>query len=449
MIKTRFAPSPTGKMHMGNARTALYSYLAARSLGGEFVLRIEDTDRERSTPENVDAIYQNLRWLGLTYDGEVYIQSAAEAYHRSLIDELLASGKAYRSLATKADVETYRAVHGASAGFRGDDDGEGAIRLRVPEGTTSFTDIIRGEISFDNERLDDFVIARSDGSPIFHLAVVADDHAQAITHVVRGEDHISNTPKQLLIGKALNFASPLYAHLPLIVSSTGKKLSKRDGDVCVEDFRNRGILPEALCNYMALLGWGAGDDTFLTPDELIERFRLEDVAKNPAMFDEVKLRWLNGQWIRSLSPEDLTSRLMDFIGPRVEWDYAAAVPAAQAKIQTLTEFFPLIQGMIEPVDNPAAIAKIFKAVEDKWLLMAAANELRALSTWSPESIAAAIDPLPALWNVKPGRVFQPLRVALTGSTVSLGIHETIALIPQRVAIGRLDRFIRVDLAHLK
>src|SRR4051794_28695453 len=315
-MRVRFAPSPTGALHIGGARTALYNWLAARHAGGTFVLRIEDTDRERSTPENVEQILDALRWLELDFDEGPIFQSQREERHRDVIDQLLAGGHAYRSNASAEDVRAFKDRHGADRGFRGEPEDSGAVRLRVPdEGATVVRDLIRGETPFQNVHLDDPVVARADGTPLYNLAVAVDDLDAAITHVVRGDDHYSNTPKQLLVLKALGADEPVYAHLPLLHGPDGKKLSKRHGAASVQELRDAGFLPEAVRNYLALLGWGdADDETIISTDQLVERFSLERVSRNPAQFDERKLRWLNGRYLRALPTEELTRRLEQFTG---------------------------------------------------------------------------------------------------------------------------------------
>ena len=284
-MRVRFAPSPTGVLHIGGARTALYNWLLARGSGGTFVLRIEDTDRERSTAENVEQILDALRWLELDWDEGPLSQAERRPEHTAAIDQLIASGDAYED--------------------------EGAIRLRVPdEGETVVHDSIRGDISFPHSAIQDFVVRRSDGSPLYNLAVAVDDRDMGITHVVRGDDHISNTPRQVMILRALGAEPPLYAHLPLLHGPDGKKLSKRHGSASVQELRDAGYLPEAVRNYVSLLGWGYDESTtFMTTPELIERFDLARVSKNPAVFDEQKLRWMNGRYLRELAPEDLRARL--------------------------------------------------------------------------------------------------------------------------------------------
>src|SRR3954464_1136223 len=301
-MRVRFAPSPTGVLHIGGARTALYNWLLARGSGGQLVLRIEDTDRERSTPENVEQIFDALGWLELDWDGDPTFQSQRAERHREALEQLLASGHAYHSNATADDVRAFKERHGDDKGFRGEAEDSGAVRLRVGEGDPlRVDDLIRGETTFAREHMDDPVIARADGSVLYNFAVAVDDLDAGITHVVRGEDHLSNTPKQLVVLEALGAQPPAYAHLPLLHGPDGKKLSKRHGAASVQELRDAGYLPEAVVNYLALLGWGDEDDETLIPlDQLVKRFRLERVSKNPARFDEKKLRWMNGRYIRAL-----------------------------------------------------------------------------------------------------------------------------------------------------
>src|SRR5450631_3553385 len=310
-MRVRFAPSPTGALHIGGARTALFNWLLARHAGGRLVLRIEDTDAERSTPENVEQILDALRWLEVDWDEGPVFQSAREERHRDAVQTLLASGRAYRSQATGDDVKAWKAVHGDHRGFRGEPEREGAVRLRVPDdGDTAFEDLVVGEVRSPNRSMDDLVIARADGTPLYNLAVAIDDLDLQITHVIRGNDHLTNTAKQLLVLGALEATPPRYAHLPLLHGPDGKKLSKRHGAASVQELRGAGYLPSAVRNYVALLGWGAGDDeTILSTEELIRRFDIARVQRNPAQFDEQKLRWLNGRYMRALSPAELTAAL--------------------------------------------------------------------------------------------------------------------------------------------
>src|SRR5213592_3953444 len=355
--RLRFAPSPTGALHIGGARTALYNWLAARHGGGELVLRIEDTDRERSTPENVEQILDALNWLELDWDIGPVSQASRDGLHAEALQRLLDSGAAYRDSATARDVEAWKAEHGAGRGYRGEPvaDEAAAVRLRVPdEGETVVEDLIRGPVSFPNRSYDDFVIARGDGSVLYNFAVAVDDAEMGITEVVRGDDHLSNTPKQLLVLAALGYEPPRYAHLPLLHGPDGKKLSKRHGAASVQELREAGYLPAAVRNYLALLGWGTDDDTTLmSTDELIERFDLSGVGRSSAIFDEQKLRWLNGRFMRDLTPEEYERRLGTYLA-QAEPAAAAAFSAAAGerrraaceivadKAQTLAEVWPLI-----------------------------------------------------------------------------------------------------------
>src|SRR5579884_905648 len=323
-MRVRFAPSPTGALHIGGARTALYNWLLAHATVGRadgeraatFVLRIEDTVRERSTPENVEQILDALRWLNLDWDEGPVFQSERADRHAEVLGQLLRSGHAYHSNATAQDVQADKQRHGSDRGFRGRPEDSGAVRLRVPDqGETVVDDVIRGRAAFPNQSMDDPVIARADGSVLYNFAVAVDDLDAGITDVVRGEDHLSNTPKQLLVFEALGETPPRYAHLPLLLGPDGKKLSKRHGAASVQELRDAGYLPEAVDNYIALLGAGfASDEEIFSLDELARRFRLERVSKNPAVFDERKLRHMNGWYVRHLGVDELTDRLEAFTG---------------------------------------------------------------------------------------------------------------------------------------
>jgi glutamyl-tRNA synthetase len=443
-MRLRFAPSPTGALHIGGARTALFNWLLARHAGGQLVLRIEDTDRERSTPENVEQILDALRWLELDWDEGPILQTERSGRHAEALEALLAAGHAYRSSATAEDVKAYKAQHGADRGFRGEPERDGAVRLRVPaEGATVVHDVVRGETRFAHAHLDDPVIARADGTVLYNFAVAIDDLDAGITHVIRGEDHLSNTPKQLLVLEAAKAAGlapgaplPLYAHLPLLHGPDGKKLSKRHGAASVQELRDAGYLPEAVRNYLALLGWGSGDDTtVMSTEELIERFTLERVSRNPARFDEVKLTWLNGLYIREMPVEELTRRLEGFTG-RQGLEQAARI--SQEKIHTLAEFWPLAGSLLDgPVEDPAA--------RERWLSQggrAALAEARAAlaeaASFDEAAVGEALTGVVERRGVKPREVYQPLRVAISGSTVSPGIFESVALLGREETLKRID-----------
>jgi len=414
-MRVRFAPSPTGVLHIGGARTALYNWLLARGSGGQFVLRIEDTDRERSTPENVELILDALRWLELDWDEGPVSQWERRERHSEAVAQLLESGHAYED--------------------------EGAVRFRVPdEGEITFQDVVLGDVTNPYSAIDDFVIQRSDGSPLYNLAVAVDDRDMGITHVVRGQDHVSNTPRQLMLLRALDAEPPVYAHIPLLHGPDGKKLSKRHGAASVQEVREQGYLPEAVRNYIALLGWGYDDSTtFMTTDELVERFALERVSKNPAVFDEQKLRWMNGHYIRELPVEELRRRLEAFHGREIP---EGIVAISREKMQTLADFWGLAGPLIEaPSDYE----------EKAWTQWGGSEHLPRIrqavasvpDPFGAEEVESVLRPLADELGVKPKEVFQPIRVALTGTTVSPGIFESVA------ALGREETLTRLDLALRK
>ncbi len=450
-MRVRFAPSPTGALHIGGARTALFNWLLARGSGGALVLRIEDTDRERSTPENVEQILDALRWLELDWDEGPILQSERAARHGEVLQQLLREGHAYHSTATAEDVKAYKQRHGAERGFRGEAEQEGAVRLRVPEeGATVVHDAIRGDTRFDHVHLDDPVIARSDGSVLYNFAVAVDDLDAGITHVVRGEDHLSNTPKQLLVLEALGAPQPLYAHLPLLHGPDGRKLSKRHGAASVQELRAAGYLPEAVRNYLALLGWGAGDDAVVSTEQLVERFALERVSRNPAQFDETKLRWLNGIYIRGLPVPELAQRIAEHLdregppqareigrtegGQRLE----RAVAISQEKIQTLADFWPLAGFFFEqPVEDQHA--------RERWLdergretLAQVRVALEQAGGFTEDDVQEALTGVQQRLGAKPREVYQPLRVALAGTAISPGIFESVALLGRDETLARID-----------
>jgi len=438
-MRVRFAPSPTGALHIGGARTALYNWLLARGSGGTLVLRIEDTDRERSTPENVEQILDALAWLELDWDEGPVFQTQNAARHAAALQRLLDSGHAYRTTATADDVRAFKDRHGHERGFRGEPEAEGAVRLRVPdEGETVVDDAIRGEARFRHVHMDDPVIARADGSVLYNFAVAIDDLDAGITHVVRGEDHLSNTPKQLLVFEALGVRAPRYAHLPLLHGPDGKKLSKRHGAASVQELRAAGYLPEAVVNYVALLGAGFDAEEEIFPrEELARRLRLERISKSPAVFDEKKLRHFNGHYVRELSVEQLTERLEAFTGRS---GLRAGVEISREKIQTLADFWPLAGFLYDgPADDPAAWAKTIGAEGGAEALAAAREALAALpEPFGQEAVEASLRGLVEARGWKPKQVFQPVRVAIAGTTVSPGIFESVALLGREETLRRID-----------
>jgi glutamyl-tRNA synthetase len=452
-MRVRFAPSPTGALHIGGARTALFNWLLARHFDGALVLRIEDTDRERSTPGNVAQIIDSLRWLQLDWDEGPIMQSDRGERHREALQALLDADLAYRSTATADDVKAFKELYGADRGFRAEPEQSGAVRLRVPgDGATIVHDAIRGDTRFEHVHMDDPVIARADGSALYNFAVAIDDLDAQITHVVRGEDHLSNTPKQLLVLEAAGKLGlgdggppPVYAHLPLLHGPDGKKLSKRHGAASVGELRDAGYLPAAVRNYLALLGWGSGDDqTVMSTAELIERFTLDSVSRNPARFDEVKLTWLNGVHIRQAPLSDLVEQLGSYLDATGHADFAGdprfarAVAISQEKLHTLADFWPLTGPLLDsPVDDQKA--------RERWLDergQATLAEVRAALADAPGFSEADVER--ALAGVlgrgerKPREVYQPLRVALCGTTISPGIFESVALLGREEALRRID-----------
>ena len=410
-VRARFAPSPTGYLHVGGARTALFNWLFARHEGGEFRLRIENTDVSREVAEAVDQIQGTLSWLGLDWDGEVTFQldrmEHAQEVARGLVDE----GKAYED--------------------------EGAIRFRMPdEGTTAWDDVVLGRIEYPNEKLEDVVLVRSDGRPTYNFVSPLEDALDEITHVIRGQDHVSNTPKQLRILEAIGAVIPVYAHVPLLNGPDGRKLSKRHGAITVEDFRDQGYLPEALVNYLALLGWSYDDHTeIMSRDELVERFTLDRVGTSAATFDYKKLEWLNGMYLRALAPDEYADRLVAFLREQgYEWEeelIRKAAPLVQEKVATLGEF-PAFAGFLFARVEPDP-----EAVGDGPMLPAAVERLAEVEPFEAEQIEAALRELAEHHGLKPREAFQPIRLALTGSSVSPGLFESLELLGKDESLARL------------
>jgi glutamyl-tRNA synthetase len=416
-MRVRFAPSPTGVLHIGGARTALYNWLLARGQGGTFVLRIEDTDRERSTPQNVEQILEALRWLELDWDEGPLSQWERRERHAEAVERLLESGDAYED--------------------------EGAVRFRVPgEGELGFDDAVLGRITTPYSAIKDFVIRRSDGSPLYNLAVSVDDRDMGITHVVRGQDHVSNTPRQLMLLRALGAEPPAYAHIPLLHGPDGKKLSKRHGAASVQELRDAGYLPEAVRNYVSLLGWGYDESTtFMTTEELVERFSLDRVSKNPAVFDEQKLRWMNGRYLRELDPAELRRRLEELYGREVPPE---AVEISQEKMQTLADFWDLAGFLVErrEIDPKAWDRVMSDGGPDR--LRAAREALEQAEPFDTETVERALRGVVERLEVKPKEVFQPVRVAITGTTVSPGIFESVAALGRDETLARIDAALQHD-----
>lgn len=406
------------------------------------MLRIEDTDLERSTDENVGQIIEALDWLELDWDEGPLSQVERTAEHSAALERLLESGAAYRDSATAEDVRAWKEEHGAGRGYRGnpDPEGTGAIRLRVPDkGDTVVEDMIRGEVRFPNASQDDFVIARGDGSVLYNFAVAVDDADMGISEVIRGDDHLSNTPKQLLVLEALGVVPPRYAHVPLLHGPDGKKLSKRHGAASVQELRDAGYLPAAVRNYIALLGWGPGDDeTLLSTKELIARFRPEDVGRSSAVFDEKKLRWMNGRYMREMDLDQYTKMVAELNDREPDRKLRDGCQIAQEKAQVATEVWPLIRFLFEPpVDDEKAWRKTMKSHAPE-ALAAARDALAALDGFSVADVESALEPIPGRMGLGAGKVYQPIRVAITGSTVSPGIFESVSVLGREETLARID-----------
>jgi glutamyl-tRNA synthetase len=413
-VRVRMAPSPTGFLHIGGVRTFLFNWLFARHRGGEFRLRIENTDTSREVAAAVDQIQDSLRWLGLDWDGPITFQLDRMDDCRRIAEQLVAEGKAYED--------------------------EGAIRFRMPDdGITAWDDVVRGRVEFPNEKLEDVVLVRGDGRPTYNFASPMEDVWDAITHVIRAEDHISNTPKQINIIRATGADTPVYAHVPNVNGADGKKLSKRHGATGVDEFRKAGYLPDALVNFLALLGWAPdGETTIMSRAELVERFSLERVTPSSAQFDYAKLDWLNGMYIRALASDDFAHALLVWLGEQgYAWDaelVRKAAPLVQEKLTRLEEFPAYVRFLFEDV-APAA-----SEIDGGAPVIAAARAaLAELEPFTADSIEAALRAVLEELGLKPRQGFQPIRVAVTGSKISPGLFESIELLGRELALERLSR----------
>jgi glutamyl-tRNA synthetase len=472
-LRVRFAPSPTGYLHVGGARTALHNWLLARKYGGTFLLRIEDTDRARSTDESTRAIFEGLEWLGLTWDEEVTYQGANLARHRADAQRLLDAGAVYRCFCTPAELEQRR----AEAEARGDafkydrrcdrlkpDEiqlrlaaGDAfVLRFRVPDGSTEWDDLVHERITFPNKDIEDFVILRSDGTPIYNMAVVSDDIDARVTLVMRGDDHISNTPKQILLYTALGASLPVFAHLPMIHGTDGKKLSKRHGAMAVGDYRHEGILPSAMDNFLALLGWSPGGDIeVMTMQEMIERFSPDGLLKKASVFDLKKLEWMNGQHLNMLPLDQIepliTPSIVEAGLATREW-----LASNRAWYMTLLELLRVRSRTVSDVVRQAApyfgdaveldsdaVAKQWKDPVTPDLLSDARDALAAASEWSAGTLEEALRGVAERRGLGAGKLFQPLRVALTGSSVSPGIFDVLMLLGRERSLARIATALQV------
>ena len=469
-IRVRFAPSPTGYLHVGGARAALFNWLFARHHGGVFVLRIEDTDRDRSRPEHTEAILGALRWLGLDWDEGPVFQSDGVDRHRAAAHALLEAGRAYRDFTTAEELAQARE---AAKGEEGDrrlprrraeslpageaeeraESGEAyAIRFLVPEGETVWEDMVHEEMRFQNTAIDDLVILRSDGSPTYNLAVASDDAEQRITHVIRGDDHLSNTPKQILLHEALGHPVPTFGHVPMILGSDGKRLSKRHGATAVGEYESHGLLPEAMVNFLALLGWSPGDDQEVMKVEvLVQRFSMERVLKKSSVFDLKKLDWLSGQHFNDSTAEALEPGLtagLEVAGlatpkeleERREW-YLSLIDLLKTRARRIPDLVDLARPFLvdELEFDPEAVAKHWsKAPSDVLERLTALRSALETANWEPESLEEVIRAYAEKISVGAGQVIHPLRVAVTGRDASPGIFEVLAFLGRNIVLARLD-----------
>ena len=467
--RLRFAPSPTGYLHVGGARTALFNWLYAKHYGGEFLLRIEDTDKLRSTEESTHAIFDGLEWLGLKWDEDVVHQGDNLEHHQRDAHVLLERGKAYRCFCTPAELEERRKeAERRKETFRYDGRCDRlskveierhlaanhpfTIRFRVPQGSTSWNDVVHGTITFPNKDVDDFVVLRSDATPIYNLAVVSDDIAMRITLVMRGDDHISNTPKQIMLYEALGAPLPKFAHLPMIHGPDGKKLSKRHGATAVGDYQHMGILPQAMLNFLALLGWSPGHDIeIMTVDEMIRLFSIDGLSKHAAVFDMQKLEWMNGQHLSLISSNELlpiVAKALEEAGlatqrdveKRRDW-YVRLIDLLKIRARTVDDIVrQATPFLIEEIDyDPDAVAKLWKdrdAAVD--VLSAVRDRLASISEWSMQPMEESLRQLAESLGMSPGKVFQPLRVALVGLTASPGIFDVLEVLGRERSLARID-----------
>ncbi len=467
--RVRFAPSPTGYLHVGGARTALFNWLYARHTGGTHVLRIEDTDRERSTEEHTRIILDGLRWLGITWDEGPYFQGEYAARHRADAERLLAERKAYRCFCTREELELQRTqAEAAGIGFRYDrrclklaseeivrrrDSGAPfTIRFIMDDQEIAWDDAVHGRISFQGRDLDDFVILRSDNTAIYNLAVVSDDIAMRISHVMRGDDHISNTPKQIALYRALGQRPPVFAHVPMILGSDGKKLSKRHGATAVGDYQEQGILPAAMRNFLALLGWSPGGDReILAEDEMIQLFTLEGIQKKSAVFDTTKLEWMNGQYLSALPVEELVEpvrRQLIRLGVDDDRDLRPLIESVKARSRTILHVADQVAVRLDPAratldsKGEALIRKMGPAFGRNLGLAAAALAELEDKDWQPDQLVETLRRVAESQQAKLGDIMQPVRVALTGSTVSEPVNELLAVVGRERSLQRLSEMAR-------
>ena len=464
-VVTRFAPSPTGFLHIGGARTALFNWLYARGRGGKMLLRIEDTDRERSTQAAIDAILDGLRWLGITWDGDAIYQFARAARHREIAEQLLASGRAYHCYATPEELTRMREAARAEGRaklynglWRDRDPGEAppgvkpTIRLKAPlTGETVVEDQVQGRVVWQNENLDDLVLLRSDGTPTYMLAVVVDDHDMDVTHIIRGDDHLTNAARQTQIYQALGWTVPVMAHVPLLHGPDGSKLSKRHGALGIDAYRAMGYLPGALRNYLVRLGWSHGDQEIFSTEEMVAAFDLPQIGRSPARFDAAKLENLNGHYIRQSGDAELLSAIEELLPylpdgatvaakltPKLREQWLAAMPSLKERAKTLLDLIAgahfLLADRPIPLDDKATA---MLSADAKGLLTEIRAELSVVEPWTPEATEQAVRNFAERKGAKLGAVAQPLRAALTGRTTSPGIFEVLTVLGKAESLARV------------
>ena len=457
-VVTRFAPSPTGYLHIGGARTALFNWLFARHHNGKFLLRIEDTDRARSTPEATEAIFEGLRWLGLDWDGEPVSQFERSDRHAAVVDEMLASGTAYKCFATKEEIDAFRDMARSEGrpplfdspwrdvGSAQHPELPYSVRLKAPRtGETTVKDEVQGSVTWKNETLDDLILLRSDGSPTYMLAVVVDDHDMGITHVIRGDDHLTNAARQSLIYSAMGWDLPVFAHIPLIHGPDGAKLSKRHGALGVEAYRDMGYLPAAMRNYLARLGWSHGDDEFFTTEQAIEWFDLGSIGKSPARFDFKKLENLSGQHIRATANVELIEEVEKFFASQQMQPMTAlqkdlflrGLDGMKQRAKTLPELIDMAHFILSerPFKPDERAAALLDSVS-RGMLNRLTSRLQHV-TWTEENLETEIREFAEAEGLKLGKVAQPLRAALCGRTVSPSVFDMMVLIGKEETLARL------------
>lgn len=464
-VITRFAPSPTGYLHIGSARTALFNWLYAKHTGGKMLLRIEDTDRERSTDAAVAAIFDGLSWLGLDWEGEPLHQFARVDRHREVAEKLLAAGKAYRAYDTPEELNEMRAQARAAGKsirydgrWRNRDPAEApsaiapVIRVKAPlGGETVIDDRVQGRVVFSNDDLDDFIILRADGTPTYMLAVVADDHDMGVTHIIRGDDHLTNAARQKVLFDALGWDLPVMAHIPLIHGPDGAKLSKRHGALGVDAYRAMGYLPEAMRNYLVRLGWSHGDDDIMSLDDMIAWFDLDGINRGAARFDFVKLESVNGHYIRGTNDDDLLTRLLEALPHLPDGDtfkalldqghmgqFRTALPHLKERAKTLVDFIDAAAFIVasRPLEIDAAAAKLLDD-DARLLLKDLGSSLAVVQDWDAAATEEAVKAFAAEKNAKLGKIAQPLRAALTGRTASPGIFDVLAILGREESLARI------------